>query len=127
MKDDDLLAIAGRSRALDISDEERAERRLAERLAEAGVRGTAGQRAGGQKRARERQTQQAIRRIMVEFWLFDPASDIPERLRSTPSGAAAVEALMKRLACAGLGAGERTVRADIAAINRQRGVPKSMQ
>lgn len=119
MTADEILALAGVPRALDVTPEQRAERRMAERLAAAGV--TVGmQKEGGRVRARWRVARREIRLIVIEGLLFNEDSSIPARLRRRPAGTATIEALLDYLRLATLEVSERTLRADVAEIGKRR-------
>jgi hypothetical protein len=124
MTADEILALAGRLRALDITDEHRAERRMAELLAKAGITATDVQAEGGRMNGRWRAAERDIRRIVIEGLLFDVDSELPKRLRDYPAGQATIDWIMAYLEQATLGIGERALRGDIAAIRRRRRAAK---
>lgn len=125
MNADDILKIAGLRRAIDVTPEHRAERRLAERLAAAGVI-IGMQKKGGQMRASWRGVRREIRLIVIEGLLFNEDSSVPARLRRHPTGTATIEKLLEYLRLSTLKVSDRTLRADVAEIRRRRR-EKSMQ
>lgn len=75
---------------------------FAERLAQAGVKSTEGQRRAGKKRADEKRATMKIRRVLVE-WMFygcdgcDDGLRLPKELADHPTGENTLAAIRKRL------------------------------
>jgi hypothetical protein len=118
MNADDILKLAGLSRALDITPEQNVERAMAERLAQAGVRSADGQKLGGLKRAEQGRLRARIRRHIIHFFLYNEKG-LPKRLQASPAGKRTIEVLMRELEKCGFKVSDRTYSNDIAIVGRE--------